>query len=408
MAVALLSLFMLNGCNRPAATPAGNEGGTSTAEATPATPPPITLPTPEPTPEEPKFVHDPSPQVSILGYHRFEEKPKDALALSPSDLEAQMQQIADAGIPVISMQDFLAWRRGEKNIPPRAVVITIDDGYDCTYKIAKPVFEKFGYPFTIFVYLNYIEAGGRSMTWAELAELRDAGVEIGSHSVSHASLTKRKGRSEAEFAAFIKDEMGRSKATLEEKLGIQVVTFAYPYGQFGKEAREIGRALGYEALFTVNGQISNYDTPADEIGRFVIQSTMPEIFQSAIRFKNATAGLDAYANAAVPPGADVSSPADASAAHGPELPVTPANGSTITETRPLLSADLSSFGDIDPASLQMRITGFGALPVSWDTTTKTVSCQIPESLRPQIYTVEVEAKASGQKRTLTWSFSVGR
>lgn len=410
LAVVLL-FFGLSACSREGGGDEAVGGSQSVAEDTLATPPPVELPSP--SSEEPQFVHDTTSQVSILAYHRFEQKPRDALALSPDDLEAQCQQIVEAGIPVISMQDFLAWRRGEKNIPPRSIVITIDDGYDCTYNIAKPIFAKYSFPFTAFVYLNYIDSGGRTMTWAELAELRDAGVEIGSHSVSHASLSKRKGRSDMEFDAFLREEMGRSKAVLEEKLGVSVKAFAYPYGQYGKDAQAVGKELGYEALFTVNGQISDIQTPADAIGRFVIQSTMPEIFQAAIKFKNAAAGLESYTKTALPPtDANSTSAADATLTSSvdtqasPQLSVTPPNRSVITERRPLLSADLSSFGELKPESIQMRLSGLGALPVSWDAEARVISCQIPESLHPQIYSVKVTAETMGGKCSIEWSFQV--
>ncbi len=406
-------VFLLGSCSRGGDAGASQGGGEPAGAEEPATPPPVELPEPESTPGKEEFVHDKTAQVSILGYHRFELKPRDPLALSPAELEAQCRQIVEAGIPVISMQDFLAWRRGEKNIPPRSVVITIDDGYDCTYEVARPIFEKFGFPFTVFLYTNFIDAGGRSMTWEELAELRDAGVEIGSHSVSHSSLSKRRGRSDAEFDAFLRDELGRSKALLEEKLGIQVRTFAYPYGQYGKEAQRIGRELGYEALFTVNGQISDFQTPADTIGRFVIQSTMPEIFQAAIKFKSATFGMENYANAALPPegggkvvgsapGVDIASSARGAA----QMQVSPADHSTVTDRRPLLSADLSALGEVDPASIEMRLSGMGALPFQWDAATRTISCKVPESLRPQTYTVSVVVGTGAAKRNIEWSFAV--
>ena len=49
--------------------------------------------------------------------------------ITPEAFEAQMKELQDKKIPVIKMQDFLAWKRGEKAIPPRAAIITIDDGY---------------------------------------------------------------------------------------------------------------------------------------------------------------------------------------------------------------------------------------------------------------------------------------
>ena len=68
-------------------------------------------------------------QVIVFGYHRFEKKVRRPdTEITPEAFEAQMQELKDENIPVIGMQDFLAWKRGEKAIPPHAAIITIDDG----------------------------------------------------------------------------------------------------------------------------------------------------------------------------------------------------------------------------------------------------------------------------------------
>ena len=96
-----------------------------------------------------------------------------------------MQALKDNGIAVIAMKEFLAWRQGEKNISPRSCIITIDDGYVSGYSVAWPILKQYGYPFTIFIYTNYVNVGGKSITWAQLEEMRDAGVDIESLTVSH-------------------------------------------------------------------------------------------------------------------------------------------------------------------------------------------------------------------------------
>ena len=67
-----------------------------------------------------------------------------------------MQALKDNGIAVIPMKDFLAWRQGEKNIPPRSCIITIDDGYVSGYSVAWPILKRNGYPCTMFIYTNYV------------------------------------------------------------------------------------------------------------------------------------------------------------------------------------------------------------------------------------------------------------
>jgi hypothetical protein len=157
--------------------------------------------TPVPTPDaSPPAVEDnPCPfllteaQLVVIGYHRIVDKVRHPdTEITPADFEAQMQQIKDAGVGVISMKDFLAWRRGEKSIPARSAIITLDDGWNSTYEAAWPILKKFGYPFTLFIYTDYVKggpkSGGGSLTWRQLAEFRDAGADIESHTVSHRDL----------------------------------------------------------------------------------------------------------------------------------------------------------------------------------------------------------------------------
>ena len=233
-------------------------------------------------------------EVIVLCYHRFEDKPKDSLAIKPADFEAQMQALKDGGVTVISMEDFLAWRRGEKGIPEKAAIISIDDGYLSGYNVAWPILKKFGYPFTMFIYTDYIKgepkSGGQSMSWDQLAEMRDAGVDIEGHTVSHSSLNARKGKTDEEYLAWLKSEIVGSKELLEKNLGIQIKAFAYPYGLHNQTVRDVVKQAGYEAAFTVWGRRIAYGADPMIIGRYAIESTKPKVFEEAVNFKGAVEG----------------------------------------------------------------------------------------------------------------------
>jgi peptidoglycan/xylan/chitin deacetylase (PgdA/CDA1 family) len=89
-------------------------------------------------------------------------------------------------------------------------------------------------------------AGPAMLTWAELREMSDAGVTIGSHTVSHPSLSAL-GRSEA------LGELVESKARLERELGRPVRFFAYPFGEFehfNAKIQSLVGAAGYAAACT--------------------------------------------------------------------------------------------------------------------------------------------------------------
>jgi len=360
----------------------------ASSEESQSTPTPTATPTPEPTPEP----VNKDASVSILGYHRFEERVRDSLALSPENLRKQMQAIKDSGIEVISMDDFLAWRRGEKSIPDPSILITIDDGYNDTYSIAWPIFKEFGYPFAFYVYTDYISAGGRSITWEQLQEMADAGVTIGNHSASHANLGKRSGKSPADYRAFLEKELIDSKTTIEEKLGIDVKTFVYPYGIFNEEVEQVASEAGYEALFTVKGTKVKHDTPATQIGRYIIQSDHPQIFRMALDFSG---GGSAKPDGTNPLLAKV------------ELPFTaaPAPGETISDRNPAITIDLSPFESIDPDSLEMNISSLGQVKPDYDATNKTVSYTPRAKLRHPNYRITLEARADGKKLKESWSFA---
>ena len=150
-------------------------------------------------------------KVAILGYHKFSESPEISRRDLPTTIHIgkfrdQMQTLVDNEIPVISMSDFLAWRRGEKNIPPFSIIVTIDDGYVSTYDLAFPVLKEFQFPFTVYLYTKFLGGAGKTLSPSELNEMLAAGCEIGSHSVSHQDMRRKGRRSDEIHAAYLKAE----------------------------------------------------------------------------------------------------------------------------------------------------------------------------------------------------------
>ncbi len=389
--LATVLLVALGGCKRQ---PAPQKLKPSpTPVATPAATP---LPTPTPNPVS---ISNKDARLIVLCYHRFEDRPKDSLAIKPSEFEAQMTELKANNITVIGMQDFLAWRRNEKAIPAKAAVITIDDGYLSGYKVAWPILQKFGYPFTMFVYTNYIKggpnAGGQSMSWEQLAEMRDAGVDIQSHTVSHADLRMKKAHA-ADYEKWLDSELGDSKRIIENQLGIQVKALAYPYGLHNEVVRTAGLKAGYEALFTVYGQTIGWGVAADAIGRYAIESTHPQIFATAIKFQGGPVQA-----------ATADSPVSAQLASASMI-TEPQNGSTINDPHPLVRANLATMGELDPTSIEMWISGFGLVPSVYDPSTKMISYQITRNLHPDLYKVIVSGRVKGKKVETQWSFNYTR
>src|ERR1700686_3663869 len=320
----------------PASSTAAGRANTSAA-ATPGVAPVITKP-----------AIDQNAQVVILGYHRFVNNVRRPdTEITPQAFEAQMQELKNKGIAVIPMQDFLAWRRGEKAIPAKSAIITFDDGWKSQHEVAWPILKKFNYPVTLFIYTEGIKpghfSGGESMSWDQLAEMRDAGVDIQGHTATHSDLRKpydkvaKKKLNPQEYEEWLQKEIVGSKQMIEQKLGVKVNCFAVPYGFHNDHIRDIVIKAGYEGLFTVYGQPITMHTPLNSVGRYLMEANKPKTFTDAVA---------ALATTAVGPSVAEVAPSN--------LQTQPADGETIKNALPLIKANISSLGAIDAGSVEMR------------------------------------------------------
>jgi peptidoglycan/xylan/chitin deacetylase (PgdA/CDA1 family) len=405
----LLALF-LAGCNKKqkdqtigeGSTPARGTSAVRNASAPPTAPPVATPTLPA------KVAIDQTAQVLIFCYHRLVDKVRyPGTEIRPADFEAQMKALKDRGITVIGMQDFLAWRRSEKNIPPRSAIVTFDDGWKSQYDVAWPIMKKYGYPMTLFIYTEGVRGGslggGEAITWEQLAEMRDAGVDIEAHSATHQDLREghpvtvvepgkkriRKKMMGAEYEQWLHNEVVGCKELLEQRLAIKVNCFAVPFGNYNEHVKEIARNAGYEAMFTVYGQPITFRSPMDSIGRYAIEANKPKVFEDAVSMIGSSASGGA-------PVAEIGAT---------NLATKPGDGETTRNPMPLISANLSAFGQIDPGSVQMRVSGLGVVPASFDAKTNTASYQVTQKLRDRV-SIVVEAKSGGKKVQGHWSFAI--
>jgi len=220
--------------------------------------------------------------------------------ITPAVFEAQMNELKNRGIAVIGIQDLLAWKRGEKNIPPRCAVITFDDGWKSQYEVAWPIMKKFGYPFAMFIYTEGVRGGslggGEAITWEQLADMRDNGVDIEAHSATHQDL--REGHTimlastggkrtkttltGPQYEQWMQNEVVGSKQLLEQRLGIKVNCFAVPFGNYNEHVKELLRNAGYQAILTLYGQPITYSSPLDSLGRYAVEANKPQVFTAAL------------------------------------------------------------------------------------------------------------------------------
>jgi peptidoglycan/xylan/chitin deacetylase (PgdA/CDA1 family) len=404
--VPLLLALNFSMCKKePAVTEKPQPGGTTSPAVAAGSAAPAVAASPRIT----KPVVDQTAQVLIFCYHRLVDKIRyPGTEITPAAFEAQMKELKDKGITVISMQDLLAWKRSEKSIPPRCAVVTFDDGWKSQYEVAWPMMKKFGYPFTLFIYTEGVRGGtlggGEAITWEQLADMRDNGVDIQAHSATHQDLREghsvmviepggkrsRKKLTGADYEKWVQNEVVGCKELLEQRLGIKVNCYAVPFGNYNEHVKELARNAGYEAMFTVYGQPITFTSPMDSIGRYAIEANKPKVFADAVKMIGApTSGGVAVAEVGAK-----------------DLSTQPADGATVRTALPLIKANLSGIGQIDPASVQMRVSGLGVVPANYDPKTGTVSYQVTQKLRDRSCTVIVSAKSEGKKVEAHWTFGI--
>lgn len=341
-----------------------------------------------------KFVLNKSAVVSILGYHDVRPSGGSPMVISAPKFEAQMKLIKDQGLPVIPLADVLRWRRGEINIPEESVVITLDDGWVGVYDHAFPVLKRLGFPFTIYLYKQYIGIGGRSLSLPQIREMMQHGCDIGSHSLSHQSLRAKR----PDIDQWLKRELADSRTHLRDLLGVPCDTFAYPFGIFDERTLAVAKEAGYAAMVTVNGQKVTWETPLEKLGRYIIHGESDGNFKLALSFRGRGDST---------PGASLA--ADSLGADGrPLVLLDPKPGSMVATRRLRLRADLRGLGPLQPDSLRLRVAGLGLVPFATGATAGIIEYEVPIAWRrPSCEAVlQFQRLSAATPEFMNWRFDI--
>jgi len=222
--------------------------------------------------------------VPILCYHRFAHKSESSLCMEAQTFDQQMKYLKENRYRVISLAELLNFLKYRKAIPKRSVVITIDDGYVSTYEIAYPVLKKYGFAATLFVYTDFVGSCGRAVTWNQLREMKGRGFEVGSHSVTHADLTLKRGEETEEvYLRRIKEELLVSKRIIDKQLKQETLHIAFPNGRYNQRILAICEQAGYKMGLSVERGGNAFFTDPLRLRRNQILGKDMESFVSRLR-----------------------------------------------------------------------------------------------------------------------------
>ena len=191
--------------------------------------------------------------VPILCYHKFIPNDPSPLNTPPDIFRRHLAFLKDNGFRTISpdmLLDFLTYRR---QIPKKAVMITIDDGFKSGLIKAAPILSEFGFSAVFFVYTDYIGVSHKALTWQDLRRLKADGFYIGSHSTSHSDLSRKlEDETDDAYGKRLYKEVVVSKQTLDRKLNQNTTIFSFPYGRYNEHAMEMSKKAGYEMAVSVD------------------------------------------------------------------------------------------------------------------------------------------------------------
>lgn len=210
------------------------------------------------------YVNKTKYEVPVIMYHRVINNSEDegvhGTYIYENIFREHMQYLKDKNYTVITFRDLdkISWRnRFEKD--KKYIILTFDDGYKDNYDLAFPILKEFGFKATIFLmgsstYNEWdVKASGEKefplMSVDMIKEMQDYGIEFGAHTFNHPKINTLSNDE-------IEHQIIDVKKPLEEKIGREIITFAYPYGILNDYAKEMAKKAGYTfALATDSGSV---------------------------------------------------------------------------------------------------------------------------------------------------------
>jgi peptidoglycan/xylan/chitin deacetylase (PgdA/CDA1 family) len=191
----------------------------------------------------------------ILTYHRIGVPRRgsfEALTVPPQRLAQQLRIVQMLRYEFLGLDDLCLWFAGEQKMAKRPVVITFDDGYGDIYEHAFALLQAWRLPAVVFLVANrkadsWREWGDQGplqlLSWSQIKVMAAAGIVFGSHSLTHARLSRCN-------AEQLRAEVIDSKKMIEDQIGRRVNHFCYPYGDFDQRIQQAVQAAGYDTACT--------------------------------------------------------------------------------------------------------------------------------------------------------------
>lgn len=205
-------------------------------------------------------------QVPILMYHYIRDwnQPEDKtgikLSVSPINFDKQIKWLKDNNYQTVNL-DYLIKPYA---ISDKPVILTFDDGYRDAYTNAYPILKKYGFIGTFYI-ITDVANDPAYMTWDMIKEMKNNGMNFGSHTATHPDLSKAT-NSQIDY------QLTTSTNTLKTELGKDITDFCYPSGKYNDYVIAKLKELGYKTATTTHTGISDQNSNLFELPRLRIEN----------------------------------------------------------------------------------------------------------------------------------------
>lgn len=210
-------------------------------------------------------------RVAVLTYHNIGPE-ESTYTITPESFHAQLQALRAHHYNVIPVEDLIRFLQGKKPVPPNAVVITFDDGYESFYTYAYPELKKMGMTATNFVIVSYVgqaQSGLPFLKWDEMKEMKRDGFSFYSHTYnSHALQPVTDGKmvapltspiflpkenrmeTEEEYRKRVASDLSLSDTILHQEIGNDLDLLCFPHGIYNETLIQLANQAGIQYFFT--------------------------------------------------------------------------------------------------------------------------------------------------------------
>ena len=240
-------------------------------------------------------------KVAVLCYHEVDRE-NDVFSVTASRFEGQLEWMKNNGYHFVSLDEYIAYTKGEISLPEKSVMITFDDGYRSFYTKVYPLLRKYRVPGMLAIVSSWTNGEehpsdvGAVASWQELREMEQSGlVTVVSH--SHA-LHKQKAvnpqgsrngaagshlyvndayETDEAYTSRIANDMAEAQRLFTENLGHRARAMVWPYGIYTKQSVMLALDSGMEATFLLDGGVNGQGDDARLYARRIIMERDSDI-----------------------------------------------------------------------------------------------------------------------------------